>query len=184
MNRYAQYALIAAVAAIAAVAGYATSRNAATAAPAETAASSAATAALLALTLPDTTGELQAIEQWRGKVIVANFWATWCPPCRKEIPDFAAASRSFADAPVQFVGLSIDSADKVRAFETEFEVPYPLLIASPQVLGLASGFGNAAQGLPFTVIIDRGGVVRHIKLGTLNQSELEGKIRALLAERT
>ena len=121
------------------------------------------------------------MEQWRGKVIVANFWATWCPPCRKEIPDFAAVSQSLAGEPVQFIGLSIDSADKVRAFKDEFKVPYPLLIAGPEVLTLAAGFGNEARALPFTLIIDRDGTVRHIKLGTLKREELEGKIRALLA---
>lgn len=180
MNRYVQYALIAVVAGIAAAAGFAINRSA-TRAPVDTAATASAATALFALELPDTAGNMQAIGQWRDKVLVANFWATWCPPCRKEIPDFAAASRSFAGAPVQFVGLSIDSAEKVKAFQAEFEVPYPLLIGTPQVLGLAAGFGNAAQGLPFTVIIDREGVVRHIKLGTLKQDELEGKIRALLA---
>lgn len=184
MNRYAQYGLIAAVAGIAALSGYLTNRSAGTASTTATEATAAATTALLALSLPDTTGEMQALSQWRDKVIVANFWATWCPPCRKEIPDFAAASRSFADAPVQFVGLSIDTADKVRDFEAEFDVPYPLLIGTPQVMNLAAGFGNAAQGLPFTVIIDRSGVVRHIKLGTLKQDELEGKIRALLLEQS
>lgn len=137
--------------------------------------------ALLALSLPDTHGQAQAIEQWRGKVIVANFWATWCPPCRKEIPDFAAASQALADQPVQFVGISIDSLEKVQAFNDEFKVPYPLLIAGPEALALAAGFGNDARALPFTVIIDREGKARDVKLGTLNREELEGKIRALLA---
>ena len=137
--------------------------------------------ALLALSLPDTEGQPQALEQWRGKIIVANFWATWCPPCRKEIPDFAAASQTLSGEPVQFIGLSIDSLDKVRAFKDEFTVPYPLLIAGPEVLALAAGFGNDARALPFTLIIDRDGKVRHIKLGTLKREELEGKIRALLA---
>ena len=82
---------------------------------------------------------------------------------------------------MQFIGLSIDSVDKVRAFKDEFKVPYPLLIAGPEVLTLAAGFGNEARALPFTLIIDRDGTVRHIKLGTLKREELEGKIRALLA---
>lgn len=137
--------------------------------------------ALLALQLPDTEGRTQALEQWRGQVIVANFWATWCPPCRKEIPDFSAASEALADQPVQFIGISIDSLEKVRAFDDEFKVPYPLLIAGADILTLAAGFGNDARALPFTVIIDREGKARHIKLGTLNRDELERKIRALLA---
>lgn len=184
MKTSTQYLLVAAVAVMAATAGYITNRNISAATPAQSAETASATATLMALELPDTSGSVQPISQWRGKVIVANFWATWCPPCRKEIPDFAASSRQFSKDPVQFVGLSIDSLDKVKAFETEFDVPYPLLIASPDVLNLAVGFGNAAQGLPFTVIIDRAGVVRHVKLGTLNQSELEGKIRGLLDDKS
>lgn len=181
MRRTTQFALIAAVAALAAGAGYfAYHKTQAPAAevPAEVA---AATAELFALQLPDAGGTPQAMSQWRGKVVVVNFWATWCPPCRKEIPDFVASSRTFADAPVQFVGLSIDTPDSVQSFAREFDVPYPLLIASPQVLGLAAHFGNASQGLPFTLIADREGRIRHVKLGTLNRAELEGKIRSLLA---
>lgn len=184
MNRAPRYALFALTAAIAAAAGYVTSRSTTAATPPAASAPASAAAALFALTLPDSDGQFQSLAQWRGKVIVVNFWATWCPPCRTEIPDFAAASHSFAEAPVQFVGLSIDTVDKVRQFKAELDVPYPLLIASPQVLGLAVELGNPSQGLPFSVIIDRAGVVREIKLGTLNQNELEGKIRALLAERS
>lgn len=182
MKRSRQIALFAAVAIIAATAGHFAGRSRDGDTTAATQTVSAATVnALLALRLPDSAGEEQAIAQWRGKVIVANFWATWCPPCRQEIPDFAATSRALADQPVQFVGISIDAPEKVRAFDDEFQVPYPLLIAGADVLELAAGFGNSARALPFTVIIDRDGAVRHIKLGTLHKDELERKIRALLA---
>ncbi|EPZ15264.1 hypothetical protein M622_03820 [Thauera terpenica 58Eu] len=181
MKRKLQTALIVAVAVAAGIGGYLANRNPTTTTTQTREVPLETVNALLALRLADTEGQLQALEQWRGKVIVANFWATWCPPCRKEIPDFAAASQSLAGEPVQFIGLSIDSADKVRAFRDEFKVPYPLLIAGPEVLTLAAGFGNEARALPFTLIIDRDGKVRHIKLGTLKREELEGKIRALLA---
>ena len=81
---------------------------------------------------------------------------------------------------MQFVGISIDSPDKVRDFEDEFGVPYPLLIAGQDVLTLAAKFGNDTRALPFTVIIDQDGKARHITLGTLKREELERKIRALL----
>ncbi len=182
MKRAGQYILIGVVAAAAGIAGYFTSRSLQPEASAGVqAVAPESIDALFALTLPDSEGQPQQLAQWRGKVVVANFWATWCPPCRKEIPDFAEVSRNLAAMPVQFVGISIDSVDRVRNFDDEFDVPYPLLIAGPDVLKLAAGFGNSAQALPFTVIIDRDGRVRHIKLGTLNRSELEGKIRALLA---
>lgn len=179
MKRPLQVALIALVAVAAATAGYLTNRN--TQPPAETAGVSPdAGSALLGLTLPDLAGQPQALSQWQGKVLVVNFWATWCPPCRKEIPDFAEVSLKLSEQPVQFVGLSIDAADKVQAFQDEHAVPYPLLIGTPQTLQLAADFGNQAQALPFTVILDRDGRIAHIKLGTLKADELEGRIRALL----
>jgi len=182
MKRSLQTALILIVALAAGIGGYLANRSLDTPSTTQSREISAATVnALLELRLSDTNGQIQALEQWRGKIIVANFWATWCPPCRKEIPDFAAASEALADQPVQFIGISIDSLDKVRTFDDEFKVPYPLLIAGPDVLSLAVGFGNEARALPFTVILDREGKARHIKLGTLNREELERKIRALLA---
>ena len=130
---------------------------------------------ILALTLPDTKGTLQALEQWRGKVLVVNFWATWCPPCLREIPDFAKVSRRFTGAPVQFVGISIDKPDNVRKFATELQVPYPLLIAPLQTLEITAALGNTAQALPFTAIFDQRGEVEMIRLGTLNEVEQIGR---------
>lgn len=179
MKRSVQFALIVLVAAIAASAGYLSNRAIQPAADTASASPDAGTT-LLALSLPDLAGQPQALSQWRGKVLVVNFWATWCPPCRKEIPDFAEVSERLRDEPVQFVGLSIDAAEKVQAFQDEYAVPYPLLIGTPQTLQLAASFGNQAQALPFTVILDRAGQIAHIKLGTLKADELEGRIRALL----
>jgi peroxiredoxin len=141
-----------------------------------------ATATLMAISLPDIHGTEQAIAQWRGKIIVANYWAPWCPPCRAEIQDFAAISRELADKHVQFVGISLDEADKVRAFGEQFAIPYPLLVAPLQVLEQTALFGNTIKALPLTVIIGRTGIVRHIKLGVIPRNELETRLRQLLAE--
>lgn len=180
MIKSARIGLVIAIGAAAGVAGFLANRHLTPGDATTQAVTQETIDALFGLRLPDTDGAEQAMAQWRGKVVVVNFWATWCPPCRREIPDFSAASRALAGQPVQFVGLSIDDADKVRAFDKELDVPYPLLVASPQVLALAAGFGNKAQALPFTVIFDRDGQVRHVKLGTLNRADLEGRIRALL----
>lgn len=183
MKRPTQILLIAAVAVGAAAAGYLTRQGLSepdSAARLDPATAEHAGTALMALELPDLDGHPQALEQWRGNVLVVNFWATWCPPCIKEIPEFSAVSRRHADAPVRFVGISIDQAEAVRRFQRDFEVPYPLLIGTPNTLTMAKSFGNSVQALPFTVILDQAGEVRHIKLGTLNEAELEGKIRALL----
>lgn len=179
MKPLLRYALIAVVAIAAGTAGYLTNTSMRATASANDAASGSAET-LYAITLPDTEGTEQTLAQWRGSVIVVNFWATWCPPCIKEIPEFSAVSRKYADAPVQFVGISIDTLENVKSFDEKFDVPYPLLIGSSQTLGLAAEFGNTARALPFTVILDRQGRVQHVTLGTLNEKQLERKISALL----
>ncbi|WP_332671355.1 TlpA family protein disulfide reductase [Aromatoleum sp.] len=180
MRRPARLLAIVAVAAVAGVAGYLAREHSRS----DTGGIEIAAGAgreLLATSLPDADGNIQPLDQWRGKVLVLNYWATWCPPCMKEIPDFASVSRDFADEPVQFVGISVDRVENVRAFDERMDVPYPLLIAPPQALEATARLGNTAQALPFTVILDGRGDIAHLKLGVLNKSELEGKIRALLA---
>ena len=135
---------------------------------------------LLATALPDADGRMHTVSDWNGRVIVANFWATWCPPCIKEIPEFSEVARRYRDAPVQFVGLSIDSAENVRDFRERFDVPYPLLVGTSNTLGLAEAFGNSARALPFTVILGRDGAVADVTLGTLNEDQLVERIEGLL----
>ena len=128
---------------------------------------------LLGLELADADGTRQALAQWKGKIMVLNFWATWCPPCRKEIPAFSAMSAKYRDKGVQFVGVSIDTAGNVRSFQREHQVSYPLLIAEPSVVQLTESLGNAAQGLPFTVIVDKTGVISRVKVGMLSEDDLD-----------
>lgn len=175
MKRSTRILLFALVAGAAALTGYLTQKGMQPAA-----AKADASETLMAVRLPDLQGVEQALAQWRGKVMIVNYWATWCPPCIKEIPEFSAVSRRYADQPVQFVGISIDDADKVRAFRDQYDVPYPLLVASHGALKLTAELGNEPQALPFTLIVDPSGAIRHAKLGTLSESELVGKIDALL----
>lgn len=128
---------------------------------------------LLSLELADTSGARQPLAQWKGKIMVLNFWATWCPPCRKEIPAFSAMSGKYRDKGVQFVGISIDTPTNVRDFQREHRVGYPLLIAEPSVVQLTESLGNAAQGLPFTVIVDKTGVISRVKVGMLSEDDLD-----------
>ena len=135
---------------------------------------------LLALTLPDLAGTPQSLSQWKGKVLVLNYWATWCPPCREEMPAFSRLHERYTDKGVQFVGISVDSADKIREFQKESPVSYPLLIADVKVMQTSAGIGNPAQALPFTVIFDRTGRLHSTKLGRFSETVLEQRLQDLL----
>ncbi len=190
MMRLPQSALIVLVAIAAGALGYWTSRStspsiirplaSATDTSASDAVSPAEGARLLATNLPDADGKMHALNELKDKVVVANFWATWCPPCRKEIPDFSDVSQRYHDRGVRFVGLSLDTPERVAAFRDEMKVPYPLLIGDGSTVDLAARLGNPAGALPFTVILDRQGQIRHLSVGGLSKSDLEGKISALL----
>lgn len=133
----------------------------------------AAAKALLALSLDDVAGKPQALSQWQGKILVVNFWATWCPPCLHEIPGFSRLNRKFGANGVQFVGIGIDSADKIRDFANFAPVSYPLLIGMTETLALARALGNRTDGLPYTVVLARDGSLQQTRLGAWREEELE-----------
>jgi peroxiredoxin len=133
------------------------------------------------LVLPDSTGQAQALEQWRGKILVVNYWATWCPPCREEMPGFARLQAKFAAKGVQFVGISIDTAVKVAEFQKETPVNYPLLIGDTGAIDSSVALGNSRQALPFTAVIDRQGRVAAVKLGRFTEADLEPELVGLVS---
>ena len=139
----------------------------------------AAVQALLAARLPDLNGKSQALESWRGRVLVVNFWATWCAPCREEIPEFVRMQDRYRGQGLQFVGISIDQPDKVRDFAREFGINYPLLLGGPETLVLMREAGNRVGVLPFTLVLDRQGNVASRHPGALKEAKLEGILRPL-----
>jgi thiol-disulfide isomerase/thioredoxin len=134
-------------------------------------------AELMRLRLPDTAGNEQSFSQWRNTVLILNFWATWCEPCREEVPALLRVQAKYAANRVQVVGISIDSVDKVRQFADEFRVTYPLVIGSIAVIDVTRRLGNKAAGLPYTVVMDRSGRVVTTHLGAISEAELEKAIR-------
>jgi len=136
--------------------------------------------AVLKLVLPDTNGRQQALAQWRGKVLVVNFWATWCAPCREEMPEFVAAQARDGAKGVQFVGIAVDDPDKVRAFAKELKLNYPALIGGFGAIELSKTLGNDLAALPFTIVLDRQGRVTHTQLGPLKQAKLDALLGRLL----
>jgi thiol-disulfide isomerase/thioredoxin len=135
---------------------------------------------LMAAVLPDLEGRIQALGQWRGKVLVVNFWATWCQPCLKEIPEFVRMQDKFGPEGLQFVGIAVDNRLKVREFAAKYRMNYPVLVGEMDAIELARSAGNEFGALPFTVIVDRKGKVIRTELGGLNEQKLTAIIQPVL----
>ena len=130
--------------------------------------------ALGSATLLDLAGQTRRLSEWRGRILIINFWATWCAPCREEIPLLMAARSKYSGSGIEIVGIAIDNLSKVRDFATSFSISYPILLAEADGLDLMRKLGNSLGGLPYTVVVDRRGTPVHRKLGALTQGELEG----------
>jgi len=135
---------------------------------------------LLLASFPDLENRTRRLSEWRGKVLVCNFWATWCAPCREEIPMLVAARRKYGSSGAEIVGIAIDNVVKVRQFSTSFDISYPILLAGADGLDLMRRLGNSSGGLPYTVIANREGAVVHRKLGALKVGELDGLLESFV----
>ncbi len=132
------------------------------------------------LMLTDLQGRAQSIGQWRGKLLVIKYWATWWHPCREEMPGFSRLHDKYSDKGVQFVGISIDTADKIAHFQKETPVSYPLLIGDMDAMKNSAELGNSRQALPFTAVFDRDGRLAMTRLGRWPEADLERKLLELL----
>ena len=136
-------------------------------------------AELLAATFLDLDGRPRRLLEWRGRALVCNFWATWCAPCREEIPVLVAAKQQLLDTGIEIVGIGVDSAAKIREFAASYNINYPLLIADATALTLLRSLGNRGGGLPYTIALDRSGAIVQRHLGALKQSELRQVLESL-----
>ena len=126
-----------------------------------------------AVTLKDLDGKPHALADWKGKALVINFWATWCAPCRREIPLLNRIERDYGAKSVEVVGIAVDFADDVRAFTKEFPVRYPLLIGEDDGLEAARAFGVTTLAFPFTAFTDRQGRLITLHVGELHPGQAE-----------
>lgn len=127
----------------------------------------------------DANDQPQKFAQWRGRVMVVNFWATWCPPCREEIPGFIKLQNKYKDRGLVFVGIALDQRDKVKVFMKEVGVNYPILIAGPEAMDLARALGNQSGGLPYTLVVNAQGNISFKKVGGVNELQLERALAGL-----
>lgn len=125
------------------------------------------------LALPDLDGKTQRLSQWRGQKVLLNFWATWCAPCRKELPALSAAQARYAARGVQVIGIALDQPTAVREYLKHVKVDYPILIGIDADPVPTERFGDTVGALPFSVLIGPDGRVLHTKLGGLKAEELD-----------
>lgn len=144
----------------------------------ETAIAAAPAARPPVLTLPEFSlknreGSLQSVHSWPGKSLILNFWATWCAPCRREIPLLMELQQRYADAGFQVVGIAVDFREDVLKYADTMKISYPLLIGEQDGLAAVDAFGIEAVGFPYTVFTDAQGNIITTHIGELHQEQAE-----------
>jgi len=130
--------------------------------------------------LKDFRGESRRISEWNGKVLLLNFWATWCPPCQKEIPDLIALQEDYEGEGLQIVGIAIDELSTTQEFAAKTGINYPTLTGEAEAIQVALSYGNTSGALPYTVIVDRNKRIAFTHPGQVRKDEIENLIRRLL----
>jgi peroxiredoxin len=135
---------------------------------------------VLKMNLADADGRPQPMQQWEGKILVINYWATWCPPCVEEMPAFSRLNEKMSANGIQFIGIGIDVPDKIRHFRESNKISYPLLVGGMDAASSSAELGNKHQALPFTAIFDSRRKLVAVKLGRWPEADLERELSTLL----
>lgn len=140
-------------------------------------------APLFAATLSDLDDRPVALERFRGKPLIVNFWARWCGPCRAEIPELVSI-RKANKGKLEVLGIGIeDKAAPAKEFAKAYDMDYPAFVAKEKGIPLMQALGNTKMGLPYTLVIDRDGKVVQTKAGLMKKSDLEAAARLALGGR-
>ncbi len=142
--------------------------------------SALSTQVFFSTSLPNENGVNQNLSQYKGKIIVLNFWATWCPPCREEMPGLSELHKEYLNKNVVVLGVAVDELALVKEFAQTSPVSYPLFAAENDGMSLGNNLGNNKGVLPYTVIINTDGNVVKTYFGRINKSLLETTLSTLL----
>ncbi|MCW8828551.1 MAG: TlpA family protein disulfide reductase [Gammaproteobacteria bacterium] len=135
---------------------------------------------LLEFTLPDLEGESRKLAQWQGQVVMVNFWAPWCPPCRDEVPAFIELQEKYADKGFTIVGITVDTHENAQTFADTMGINYPVLIAEEEGIEIAKRYGNRVGALPYTALLDRRGNIVFTHRSELSLEQAEEALKAAL----
>jgi len=131
--------------------------------------------------LPTTKGNTRSLSDWKGKVILLNFWASWCAPCQFEIPRFVKYQNKYAEKGLQIVGIGLDKQDKLKNVERSLEINYPTMVISQgKGASLLELFGDNQHIVPYTVVINKDGTIVYTHQGSLENEDFNDYIRPLL----
>ena len=130
--------------------------------------------------LKDLEDKVRDVKEWDGQVLMINFWATWCPPCRREMPAFIELQEKYKDKGFTIIGIALDEKQAVIDFTDPMGMNYPILMAEQEGIIISKAYGNNLGVLPFTVIIDRKGNIIHRQRNELTFEQVEGMIKPLL----
>jgi len=130
--------------------------------------------------LRDQHGSLRNVNEWDGKVLMVNFWATWCSPCKKEIPGFIALQAKYGKQGLQVIGVALDVESAVKTYSHDLDINYPVMAAEIAAAEISRRYGNRSTALPFTAFVGRDGKIVLTKAGELSQHEAEKILQPLL----
>jgi thiol-disulfide isomerase/thioredoxin len=125
-------------------------------------------------------GKTVDTQKWQGRVLVVNFWASWCPPCVEEMPTLDKLQQEFLQQNVLFVGIGIDSPSNIREFLSNTPVSYPIVIGGLEGSNLSKQLGNSQGALPYTIIINAKGKATYSKLGKISEVDIRSAIKSAL----
>lgn len=135
---------------------------------------------LQSIPLSDLNGKQSLIGDWKGDILIVNFWAPWCAPCRREVPTLIKYHREYAQRGVRVIGIAYDNEPQVRRFATEYQINYPLFLAGNKTAMYNAAFANHSGSLPFTAILDRDLNIVFQHNGELSAEQLQQQLDALL----
>jgi peroxiredoxin len=126
------------------------------------------------LVLPDLDGKTRRLAEWNGKVLLVNFWATWCSPCQAEVPSLMRYQKQYGTKGLQIIGVGMDEAVKLRNFRNTFDLNYPVLVADPErSLDILAEWGNNRGIVPYSVLLDGHGRVLEAMTGVIDDDVME-----------